>query len=363
MSSEAFPDARALLQKHGLHAKKSFGQNFLISERAFRAIVDATVRQDDDWIVEIGGGLGTLTARLAERVPEGKLIVLERDRDMVGVLRAELGNVENVQIEEVDAMRYDLAMVARWRGEPIAVCGNLPYHIAAPLIFRTLAARRSVHRAVFMVQREMADRIVAAPGSKAYGALGVMVRTYADVFMVTKVSAGSFVPPPKVESAVIRVVPLPGGEPRVPLVDAGRYRAVVQAAFGQRRKTLRNALRARFEASAVDAALLGASIDGGRRGETLSIAELAAIANGLSAETVLPGGPPLGDGLQEIVVEEPAGGEGREERKARRKRGAAGEPEAGSASPDADAASDPDADAASDPDASSPDHPSEERDA
>lgn len=301
MSEEAFPDARTLLQRHGLHAKKSFGQNFLISERAFRAIVDATVRQDDDWIVEIGPGLGTLTARLAERVPEGKIIAVERDRDMIAVLRAELGTVENLQIEEADAMRYDLAMVARWRGEPIAVCGNLPYHIAAPLIFRTLAARQSVHRAVFMVQREMADRIVAPPGSKAYGALGVMVRTYADVSLVTRVSAGSFVPPPKVESAVIRLIPLAGGAPRVPLVDAARYRAVVQAAFGQRRKTLRNALRARFVAEDADAALAAAGIDGGRRGETLSIEELAAVSNGLTAASVLPGGPPLGDGLQEAV--------------------------------------------------------------
>jgi 16S rRNA (adenine1518-N6/adenine1519-N6)-dimethyltransferase len=286
---DAFPDARALLQKHGLFAKKSFGQNFLTSERAFRAIVDATVRQDDDWIVEIGAGLGTLTSRLAERVPEGKVIALERDRDMVRVLRAELGTVENLQIEEVDAMRFDLAMVARWRGEPIAVCGNLPYHIAAPLIFRTLAARQSIHRAVFMVQQEMADRIVAKPGGKAYGALGVMVRTYADVTLVTKVSAGSFVPPPKVDSAVIKVVPLAGAVPRAPLADPIRYRVVVQAAFGQRRKTLRNSLRARFEAAAVDAALLAASIDGGRRGETLEISEFAAIANALPAEAMLPG--------------------------------------------------------------------------
>lgn len=303
VSAEAFPDARALLQKHGLYAKKSFGQNFLTSERAFRAIVDATVRQDDDWIVEIGSGLGTLTARLAERVPEGKVIALERDRDMVGVLRAELGTVENVQIEEVDAMRYDLQMVARWRGDSISVCGNLPYHIAAPLIFKTLAARQVVHRAVFMVQREMADRIVAAPGSKAYGAMGVMVRTYADVSMVTKVSAGSFIPPPKVESAVIRLVPLAGGAPRVALEDPARYRAVVQAAFGQRRKTLRNALRARFEAEAVDAALVATGLDGGRRGETLSIEELAAIGNALPGASVLPGGPPLGDGLQETGAE------------------------------------------------------------
>lgn len=282
-SAEPFPDARTLLHKHGLAAKKSFGQNFLTSERAFRAIVDATVQADDDWVVEIGAGLGTLTARLAERVVEGKVIALERDRDMVAVLRAELGHLDNVQIEDVDALRYDLGMVARWRGDSISVCGNLPYNIAAPLIFRALEARASLRRAVFMVQREMADRIVAAPGTKAYGALGVMVQTFADVAMVTRVSAGSFVPAPKVESAVIRLVPLPNAAPRVPLEDLGRYRSVVQAAFGQRRKTLRNALRARFDGAAVDSAFAATGIDGARRGETLSIAELGALANALPA--------------------------------------------------------------------------------
>ncbi|MBA3502750.1 MAG: hypothetical protein H0T65_20480, partial [Deltaproteobacteria bacterium] len=132
--TEAFPDARVLLDRYGLRAKKSFGQNFLISDRAFRAIVDATVRTDEDWIVEISAGLGTLTSRIAQRIPEGKLIALERDPDMITVLRAELAGAENVEIQEVDAMRYDLKMVAKWRGEPIAVCGNLPYHIASQLI-------------------------------------------------------------------------------------------------------------------------------------------------------------------------------------------------------------------------------------
>src|SRR5690349_3026603 len=153
-----FPDARVLLERYGLRAKKSFGQNFLVSERAFRAIVDATVRSDDDWIVEIGAGLGTLTARLAERVPEGKVIALEHDADMITVLRGELGGVENVDIENVDALRYDLRMAAKWRGDAISVCGNLPYHIAAPLLFRVIDMREVVRHAVVMLQKEMADR-------------------------------------------------------------------------------------------------------------------------------------------------------------------------------------------------------------
>ncbi|HMG57650.1 MAG TPA: 16S rRNA (adenine(1518)-N(6)/adenine(1519)-N(6))-dimethyltransferase RsmA [Kofleriaceae bacterium] len=280
---EPFPDARVLLGRYGLHAKKKFGQNFLISDRVFRAIVDATVATDDDWIVEIGAGLGTLTARLAERVPEGKVIALERDPDMIAVLRGELGGVENVEIEDCDALRYDLRMAARWRGDAIAVCGNLPYHIAAPLLFRVIEARAVVRCAVVMIQKEMADRIVASPGTKAYGALGVMIRTYADVATVAKVSAGSFVPAPKVDSTVIKLVPLPGGEPRVPIGDPAHYGRVVHAAFGQRRKTLRNALRAVYGDADVDRALAATGIDGGRRGETLDIAEFAGIAAALPA--------------------------------------------------------------------------------
>jgi 16S rRNA (adenine1518-N6/adenine1519-N6)-dimethyltransferase len=279
--NEPFPDARQLLDKHGLRAKKSFGQNFLISERAFRAIVDATVRAEDDWIVEIGPGLGTLTARLAQRIPDGKLIALERDPDMVRVLKAELGHHDIVEIHEVDALKFDLRMVGKWRGDTFAVCGNLPYHIAAPLIFRIIEAREYIHRAVVMIQKEMADRILAQPGTKEYGAMGVMVRTYVDVASVAKVGPGSFVPPPKIDSTVIRMTPLPNAAPRVPIADEKHYSVVVHAAFGQRRKTLRNAVRAVFPDEHVDDALTKTGIDGGRRGETLDIAEFAALAAAL----------------------------------------------------------------------------------
>ncbi|MBL0218460.1 MAG: ribosomal RNA small subunit methyltransferase A [Myxococcales bacterium] len=278
-AAEAFPDARVILARHGLHAKKQFGQNFLISDRAFRAIVDATVRTDEDWIVEIGAGVGTLTARLAERVTAGKVIALEYDADMVKVLREELAGVDNVEIEHVDAMRYDLRMAAKWRGEKISVCGNLPYHIASQLLFKVIDARDSITHAVMMIQKEMADRIVAPPGGKEYGAIGVMLRTYADITTVAKVSAGSFVPAPKIDSTVIRLVPL--AQPRAPIADPKHYSAVVHAAFGQRRKTLRNALRAVFPDEAVDAALASTNIDGIRRGETLDITEFAALATAI----------------------------------------------------------------------------------
>ena len=272
-----FPDARILLDKYGLRAKKQFGQNFLISERALRAIADATVSTDEDWIVEIGSGLGTLTAQIVERVTAGKVIALEADPDMVRVLRAELGTVDNLEIHHTDAMRFDLRAEASLK--KIIVCGNLPYHLASQLMFRVLDVRDRVQHAVFMIQKEMADRVVAKPGGKDYGALGVMIRTYADVTTVIKVGAGSFLPPPKIDSTVIKIVPL--AEPRAPITDEAHYSKVVHAAFGQRRKTLRNALRAQFEDAAIDQALAATGIDGQRRGETLDIPEFAALARAL----------------------------------------------------------------------------------
>ena len=272
-----FPDARILLDKYGLRAKKQFGQNFLVSDRALRAIADATVSTDEDWIVEIGSGLGTLTAQIVERVTAGKVIALEADPDMVRVLRAELGTVDNLEIHHTDAMRFDLRAEASLK--KIIVCGNLPYHLASQLMFRVLDVRDRVQHAVFMIQKEMADRIVAKPGGKDYGELGVMIRTYADVTTVIKVGAGSFLPPPKIDSTVIKIVPL--AEPRAKFSDAAHYSKVVHAAFGQRRKTLRNALRAVFPDEAVDRALAATTIDGGRRGETLSIAEFATLAEAL----------------------------------------------------------------------------------
>ncbi|NVB77350.1 MAG: ribosomal RNA small subunit methyltransferase A [Kofleriaceae bacterium] len=280
-----FPDARVLLDRYGLRAKKSFGQNFLVSDRALRAIADAAVSSDQDWIVEIGAGLGTLTARIAERVTAGKVIALEPDPDMIRVLKAELGDVDNLEIEHVDAMRYDLRMVHRMVGEPITVCGNLPYHLASQLIFKVIDARDIVRFAVFMVQKEMADRIVAKPATKEYGALGVMVRTYCDVTTVIKVGAGSFVPPPKIDSTVIKLVPLANGEPRVPIADHKHYSKVVHTAFGQRRKTLRNALRAAWPDEQIDAALAATQIDGVRRGETLDISEFGRLAAALPPAT------------------------------------------------------------------------------
>ncbi len=280
-------DPRELLRRYGLAAKKSWGQNFLVNDGVYRAIVDATVDGDDAWVIEIGAGLGTLTARLADRVPDGKVVAIERDRDMARVLREELGDRANVEIVEADAKTFDYAAVAKQRGAPVSVCGNLPYQLSSMILFALLdpAVRPHIARAVVMLQREVADRLVASPGTKAYGGLTAIVSAYADVSTVVRVKPGSFHPPPKVESAVVAVRPL--ASPRAPIADEAHYADVVHAAFGQRRKTLRNALRASFDPTAVDAALAAANIEGGRRGETLAVSEFAALASELASE--LPG--------------------------------------------------------------------------
>lgn len=268
---------RARLARHGLHAKKSWGQNFLVDDRVYAAIVAAAGLAPDDWVVEIGAGLGTLTERLADAVPDGRVIAVERERDMIAVLRGELGDRSNLEIAEANALTWDYAAVAARAPRRPAVVGNLPYQIASPILFRLLDARASLARMVVMLQREMADRILAPPATPAYGALGVMVRMLGEPSLVCRVSPGAFLPPPRVASSVLRIELREGT--RVPVERLDDFRAVVRAAFGQRRKTLRNALRALGDPAAVDRALAGAGIDGQRRGETLTVEEFARLAD------------------------------------------------------------------------------------
>ncbi len=275
----AFPDARTLLKRYGFSAKKSWGQNFLISERVYRAIVDATVVANDDWVVEVGSGLGTLTMRLAERIPNGQLIAVEREPDMLKVLKAELEHLDNVEIHPANALTYDFAGIAKWRGDKISVCGNLPYQIASQILFRLLDARKHITHAVTMVQKEMANRMVAPPDIKAYGAMTVMLSAYADIRTVVQAAPEDFSPAPRVDSTVVKLTML--AEPRAPIADAKEFSKVVHAAFSTRRKTLRNALQSQYQRDTVMAALDESGIDGGRRGETLSVAEFAALTDAI----------------------------------------------------------------------------------
>ncbi|MFH0902708.1 MAG: 16S rRNA (adenine(1518)-N(6)/adenine(1519)-N(6))-dimethyltransferase RsmA [Pseudomonadota bacterium] len=273
------PDPRTLLARYHLHAKKSWGQSFLVDTSVHEEIARAAVLAEDDWVVEIGAGLGTLTHQLAHRASGGRVLAVERDRDLAAVLRLELAGLPNVEIVEENALSFSYEEAASKAGVRLAVAGNLPYQIASPLIFGLLAERQVVKRAVFMLQSEMADRLLAQPSTKAYGALGVMVQTFADVRLLLRVAASAFYPKPNVASTVIVLEPL--AEARFPLVDEQTYRQVVRACFSKRRKTLRNALRSVFPPLGAQQALAAVGIDEERRGETLSVAEFAKLGNAM----------------------------------------------------------------------------------
>jgi 16S rRNA (adenine1518-N6/adenine1519-N6)-dimethyltransferase len=258
-------DPRHVLRRYGLNAKRSFSQNFLVSRSAVEKIVEALAPRPNELTVELGPGLGTLTAALVRA--GARVLAIERDRDMIAVLHDELGDA--IEVREADAATIDLSALAAEHG-PIALVGNLPYAITGAILRNVTEHRRAVSRAVLMVQREVRDRLLASPGTKDYGALTVFAQASFAIESVVKVPAGAFHPAPKVDSAVVRLVPL--RTPRAEETQA--FRDVVHAAFGMRRKTLRNALK---KIGAEDA-LIAAGIDGTRRGETLSVEELARVA-------------------------------------------------------------------------------------
>lgn len=265
-------DPRRVLARHGLTPKRALSQNFLISPHAVERIADAVAPADGEQVLELGPGAGTLTAALLRR--GASVVALEKDPAMRGLLAHDMADVVaegRLRIVDGDAGELSLAEFSR----PIAVCGNLPYSISG-LVFRRLVEEHArVDRAVVMVQREVADRLSAGPGSKAYGALSVFVGSVYAVEQLLRVGPGSFHPPPRVESAVVRMRPL--ARERAPANDP-KFVAVVRAAFGQRRKTLRNALK---ELDGGRDALDRVGVDGGRRGETLSVEEFAAVARHL----------------------------------------------------------------------------------
>ncbi len=280
----AYPSPRALLDQYELRAKKSWGQNFLGDPEVLDDIARAAAPQAGETVVELGAGLGHLSARLLAR--GARVVAVERDRDMVRVLRGELG--DRLTLLEADAARLDWPDLASRYGSAeadrsaprVAVAGNLPYHLSSPILFSLLDAAPAIRRAVFLLQREVAERLAAGPGDENHGLLSVLLQRHADVAVVRRVPAGAFWPPPRVESAVLEARFRP---PADPVADEARFRALVKAGFGQRRKTLRNALEAARLAPAerLEAAFAAAGIDPRRRGETLTLAEWAALERGL----------------------------------------------------------------------------------
>lgn len=268
-----------LLQRHGFSTKKSLGQHFLISRHVLEAIVTACELQEGLPVLEIGPGIGTLTRALAEH--DARVTAVELDARAVAVLAETVGAFPNVRVLHQDILTLDLPAVL---GEECwTVVGNLPYYITTPVIGRMLETASNFRRMVFMVQREVADRLGAAPGTKDYGSLSVFAQVYATVERVAKVPRGAFLPPPTVESAVVRLTVRP--EPLVPVPQQETFFRVVRAAFGQRRKMLENALAGGGildgERPRITAALAKAGITPGRRGETLGIEEFRRVAEAI----------------------------------------------------------------------------------
>jgi len=258
----------ATLRRYGLRAKKSWGQCFLKEPSIVDKIVDAANPTSEDTVVEIGAGLGGLTLALAKRA--GTVYAIERDRDLVTVLRQVLVGT-SVQILEANALTFDFNTFAA----PVKVIGNLPYNISSPLLFRLLEQGRGIRDATIMLQREVAERLVAAPGTRRYGVPSVLCQQRAEVRLCFHVSRAAFHPEPAVDSAVVQLVMR-----STPLVDVATepFEALVRAAFSARRKTLKNALGQVYRPEAVQAALEAAGLDGGRRGETLTLQEFGLLA-------------------------------------------------------------------------------------
>jgi 16S rRNA (adenine1518-N6/adenine1519-N6)-dimethyltransferase len=276
-------DPRRVLARHGLAAKKSWGQNFLHDRAVLARIVAAVGATPDDVVVEIGAGLGTLTAALAQATPAPRrILAVERDPDMQAVLAAELGGDTRVEIVAADALAFDYAAVSRDAGRAVIVVGNLPYQISSALVLALVDAGRGggVARAIVMVQREMAQRIVAAPGSRTYGRLTVAVAQHAEARILFHVRPGSFHPAPAVTSSVLSLAPR--AAPLAAVRDGVLFEAVVKQAFSTRRKMLRGALSGRFGDDVLAAAFAASGIAGTERAEQLSVADFARLANALA---------------------------------------------------------------------------------
>lgn len=249
--------------------RKSLGQHFLNDRRILQRIVDALELTGSETVIEVGPGRGSLSELLVPLA--GRLVLVEYDRALAERLRVRYATTPSVSVIEADILTVNLAEAA---GGPFRLVGNVPYYITTPILFHALERPRP-ERAVYLVQREVADRIAAAPGSHEYGALSVNVQAVATAKMLFRVAPGSFQPPPRVDSAVIRIEPR--DDPAVNADEEAAFRRFVLDAFGMRRKQMRRVLRTIWQLSAeeADALLARAGIEPSVRPETLSPAQFA----------------------------------------------------------------------------------------
>lgn len=281
MNLTDYRDITALLQRHGFRFSKSLGQNFLTAAWVPQQIAAESGITAADGVLEIGPGVGCLTAELAKTA--GRVTAVELDERLRGVLGETLADFDNVSVVFADALKADLpAICAETLGERLwKVCANLPYNVTTPLITAFLEAG-CFESVTVMIQKEVAQRLCAAPGTGEYGAFSVLVQWYAEPKLLFDVPPHCFVPQPKVTSAVVRMDRRTA--PPASVDDEKLFFRTVRAAFAQRRKTLSNALRSAFselDRAAIESAMEETGLPPAVRGETLSIAQFAALSNAL----------------------------------------------------------------------------------
>jgi 16S rRNA (adenine1518-N6/adenine1519-N6)-dimethyltransferase len=278
-----------LMKRHGLRTTQALGQHFLLDRNALERMVGAAELTGEEAVLEIGPGLGAMTRILAEHA--ATVTAVEVDAGFIGVLRETVGGLPNVRVDHADFLKLDLPT---WVPEnlsplPATLVANVPYNISTPILAALLATGAYWRVIVLLVQKEVAERMRAQPNTPEYGSLSVFAQFHAAVDIAGTVASQCFFPPPKVESSIVRLRPL--AEPPVAVSDTALFHRIVRASFGQRRKTLLNALSAMPEWDKDDAraALEAAGVDPKRRGETLSMAEFAMIANaGRESDARLP---------------------------------------------------------------------------
>ncbi len=273
---------RAVLSRHGFSFSKALGQNFLIDPTVCPEMARAATLEGADCVLEIGPGIGVLTASLCEQAKQ--VVAVELDRRLFPVLRETLADYDNVELVEGDAMQLDLHALLRERfgeGARIAVCANLPYYITSPLLMRLLECRLPIEKLVVMVQKEAAERLCAEVGSREAGAVTVAVRYYAEAHTRFTVGREAFLPAPKVDSAVIELCVRKA--PEIELRDEAYFFKMVRAAFAQRRKTAVNGIAAglNLPKAAVAEAIADTGLPADVRAEKIPMEKLADLANRL----------------------------------------------------------------------------------
>jgi len=281
---------RDIIRKHGFTFKKSLGQNFLVDSRVLDNIIDAANLDETRGALEIGPGIGALTERLAQAA--GKVTAVEIDNRLIPILQDVLSSYGNVGVVHGDVLKTDLH--ALWREQfadcaGVSVVANLPYYVTTPIVMKLLEEKLPLENIVVMVQKEVAERMAAKPGGKSFGSLSIAVQYYCEPELVCIVPGGAFIPPPNVDSAVIKLKRREA--PAVAVADEAKFFRVVQAAFAQRRKTLVNNLSAavgKAHKGELAELLQRCGVQPERRAETLSLAEFASVCAALEESGMLP---------------------------------------------------------------------------